>query len=49
MKEEVTNLTSLTKEIRNDEKRLTELVKDMMNNERIFQTRVLNDISKIFY
>ena len=53
---DVTNLTSLTEEIRNEERLiylltndLREIVKDMKTNEQIFQKRVLNEIGKIFY
>ena len=52
---DVTNLTSLTEEIRNEERLiylltndLREIVKDMKTNEQIFQKRVLNEIGKIF-
>ena len=56
MKEEVSllsvdvpNLTSLAEEIRNGQKNLTEMVKDMKTNERMFQKWVRNEIGKIFY
>ena len=35
-------------EMKNNESNLTELVKEMKKNERIFQKRVLNEISKVF-
>ena len=53
---DVTNLTSLTEEIRNEERLiylltddLREIVRDMKINEEVFQKRVLNEIGKIFY
>ena len=45
---DVTNLTSLTKQIYRLTDDLTEMVKDMKTNERMFQKRVLNEIGKIF-
>ena len=53
MKQGISRLTgalnSLTEEIRADEANITELLKDMKNNEKIFQNKVLNEIGKIFF